>query len=146
MKYGKKNAKNKLSHILNVAKEGGLYYIWTSHKKTIKMIRLSSWLLELAPCKNWTTRVLFVKEVRTQLGANHFTSEGPRGSRGGEGWVNCCRHDFFFNPFICREFFLEVCICLIFFSPSNTLWTWFFLCGWGWKNKLSTIHTTIKNR
>ena len=104
--------------------------IWTSHKKTIKMIRLhvSGCLLEVAPCENRTTRVLFIKEVQTHLGANHFTSEGPRGSRGGEGWVNCCRHEFFFNPFICREFFLEVCICLIFSCPSNTLHD--FFCVW----------------
>ena len=59
------------------------------------MIRLSGCLLEVAPCKNRTARILFIKEVQTHLGANHFTSEGPRGSRGGEGCVNCCRHEFF---------------------------------------------------
>ena len=39
-----------------------------------------------APCKNQTTGVLFIKEVR-----KHFTSEVG----GGVGWVICCRHDFF---------------------------------------------------
>ena len=55
------------------------------------MIRLSGCLLEVAPCKNQTTGVLFIKEVRTHLGDIHFTSEGG----GGVVWVICCRHDFF---------------------------------------------------
>ena len=62
------------------------------------MIRLSDCLLEVAPCKNRTTRVLVIKEVQTHLGANHFTSEGPMESMGGKGCVNCCRHEFFFQP------------------------------------------------
>ena len=49
--------------------------------------KIKSLLTGGGPCDNRTTRVLFIKEVGIHLAANHFTSEGPRGSRGGEGKV-----------------------------------------------------------
>ena len=92
------------------------------------MIRLSGCLLEMLREPLGGGGVPFIKGVQTHLGHNHVTSDGG----GRVGWVICCRHDFFFcNPFIVHEFFLEVCICLIFFSPFNTLYDFVCVCVCG---------------
>ena len=54
------------------------------------------------------------------------------GGGGGGVWVIWYRHEFFVNPLIPHEFFfLGVCACKIFFSPSNVLHEIFLGCGWG---------------
>ena len=98
------------------------------------------WLLTGGgPCKNRTTRVLFIIEVRTHLGAIHFTSDGPRGSRGGEGWVICCRHDFFSTHSFAIKFFLKYAFARYFHLPP-TLYMMFFFVWMGLKKSLKAFH------
>ena len=53
---------------------------------------------------------------------------------GGGGWVIWYRHEFFFQPLNSPcIFFLGVCACNIFFSPSNVLHEIFFGVWMGFK-------------
>ena len=83
MKYRKKNAKNQLSHILNVASKVAFPTI-ELHIRKPPNDKINCLLTGGGPCDDRTTSVLFTKEVGIHLAANHFTFEGPRRSRGGE--------------------------------------------------------------
>ena len=80
-------------------------------------------------------RIQRVLVTKLYLGAYHLTSGGG----GGGGWVIWSGYEFFFNTLIHNEvFFLRVCVCMLFFSPSNILQE-LFLCWWGWKSRLPLL-------
>ena len=91
------------------------------------------------------------------LGAVYIILEWLRGrpfdfwGGGGGGWVIWSGREIFFQHLDSQwNFFFRVCACKLFFSPSNILQEFFFLCGWGWKSRhplmlLATLAAVLFN-